>query len=318
MCAAPCNRAAMGIVSSGIVTTLLLSLRRLVFASLLLAFSLLGAQAGPLADFFLGPRDVEVITNTEVTPAGRKLPAPSPTAPQYYLAISGGYQDLGGIIAGITAPPPSDVLKMLTAELAKRGYLPATEKTPPPTLALFFIWGTLNTDQDNGGDIDAAPGVRNRAKILRFLGGEKAGLGDSFFDPLTAPAAGLSVMSADSRDLYEAASEDFYVTVVSAYDFESVRQHKRELLWMTRIATFGRGFDLPEVLPAMIAIGGAQFGRETPKPVWLRASDKFKVDVRIGELQLVEYLQGAKIPVIDGTASPKQTDKAQSAPAPKK
>lgn len=303
----------MSRVSSGNSPTTI-SLRRFVLAGLLLATPLV-APAGSLLEFLLGRRDIEVITNTEVTPAGRKLPPPHPAAPQYYIAINGGYQDLGSIVAGITAPPPQEVVKLISAELANRGYLPATEKTPPPTLALFFVWGTLNADDEINVNPDAIPGTGNRAKILRFLGGEKVGFGDSLLDPLTAPATGLTLLSADSRDLLEAATEDFYITVVSAYDFASVVQKKRQLLWMTRIATFGRGFDLPDVLPAMIAIGGAEFGRETSKPVWIRASEKYQPDIKLGELQVVDHSNGAKPPAAESSTAAKKKSGSEPAPA---
>ncbi len=278
------------------------------------------ARAGSFLEFLLGKQDLQVITNTEVTPAGRLLPPATKDHPQYYIAVSGGYQDFGGVMGGITQPPPKEVYQLLTAELAKRGYLPATEQSPPPTLALFFTWGTLNVDY-GFNDPDQASAPNNRAQILRFLGGGKVGLDDNFLDPLTTPVTGLSLMSSDSRDLYDISDEDLYVTVVSAYDLESIRQKKRQLLWMTRIASISRGFDLPDALPSMVAIGGAQFGRETAKPVWVRASERYKPDVKIGELQLVEYLNGAKLPVVDGSAAKKKaepTAPADQSAAPKK
>ena len=271
--------------------------RCLLFAALLAAP--VAAHAGSLRDFFLGKRDIEVITNTEMTPAGRLRPAASKDAPQYYLAISAGFRDFGGTIAGITEPPSQDVVKALSAALAKRGYLPATDQSPPPTLVLFFTWGTLNPESFPGFDPDAPPQISNRQQILRFLGAKSTGLDDSFLNPLTAPAVGLTALNADARDLYEAAEEDFYVAVVSAYNLASVQRKQRELLWTTRIASFGRGFDFPDVYPTMAAIGGAEFGRETQKPVWIRASERYQPDIKLGELQVVEHLQGAKLPVIE-------------------
>lgn len=239
-----------------------------------------------------GPRDIEVITNTDLTPEGRAWPMTTRAAPQYYVPVSAGFQDFGGIIAGIDAPPPAEVLKLLTAELAKQGYRAATEETPPPTLVLFFTWGTLNTD--TVADADGNERQRNRQQILRFLGGEKIGLGDRTFDPLTAPVAGLTAIDADARDLLDAATEDFYVAVVSAYDLASVQARQRKLLWTTRIATFSRGFDFAQTLPAMLAIGGAHFGRETSRPAWMRASEKFRPDTTPGEIRVLDYTEPAK------------------------
>jgi hypothetical protein len=273
------------------------------------------ASAANFFDFLLGKRDLQVITNTEMTAAGRKLPAPSKAAPQYYIAANAGFRDFGGAVGGITEPPTIEVIKLLTSELAKQGYLPATEKSPPPTLMLFFTWGTLNVDYETSTDPDLPDRQRNRQQILRFLGGSKVGLKDDFFDPLISPLGGTSLLSYDAQNLYDVASEDLYVTIVAAYDLESVKQKKRQLLWTTRIASISRGFDFPDALPGMVAIGGANFGRETAKPVWMSASEKFKPDIKLGEIQLVDYLDGAKVQVIDATKAPmKKPDDQKLAP----
>lgn len=262
-------------------------------------------------DFLLGHRDLEVITVTDTTPAGSALPAASKDRPQYYVGLSLGFRDLGAPVGGIKEPPAKDALRFIAAELAKQGYLPATDKSPPPTLLLASTWGTFNADVFQP-DPDRPRSYRNRAQILRFLGGKKVGFDDNFFDPLTAPATGLQLMSYDARNLYDIAQEDFYIIVVSAYDLAALRQKKKQLLWMTRISTPSLGFDLGESMPAMLAIAGPHFGRETARPVWMSATEKFKPNVKLGELQLVEYLDGAPLPVIEkptGPAKPKRREK---------
>jgi hypothetical protein len=293
------------LAAGGGVSSIGLSAMRLPVRTLLLCAVLAGppsARSGPFLDFLLGQRDLEVVTNTVMTPAGRRLPPPAKERPQYYIAVSSGYQDFGGAMGGITQPPVQEVFRLLAAELARRGYLPATEKSPPPTLALFFTWGTLNVDYEPSFDPDLPARPTNRAQILRFIGGGKVGLDDRFLDPLTAPITGLTFLTPDRRELYELSVEDLYVAVVSAYDLDSLRRKQRQLLWTTRIASVSRGFDLPGALPAMVAIGGAHFGRETERPALVRASEQFKPDIRLGEIQLVEYLDGAKLPVVDGTS----------------
>ena len=52
-------------------------------------------------------------------------------------------------------------------------------------------------------------------------------------------------------------------------------------------------------------------GRETARPVWMKASEKFKPDVKLGELQLVDYLDGSKLPILDATKSPQKRDRAK-------
>lgn len=262
-------------------------------------------EARGFLELLLGRRELEVISVTDMSPAGRVLPAASKEHPQYYIGISLGYRDLGAAVAGIEEPPAQDALRFIAAELAKQGYLPATNKSPAPTLLLAYTWGTLNADVFR--PYPDMPGrVLNRPQILRFLGGKKIGFDDNFFDPLTAPVTGLQLMSYDAQNLYEISSDDFYIVVVSAYDLDALRQKRKQLLWMTRIATPSLGFDLGESMPAMLAIAGPHLGRETARPVWMSATEKFKPDVKLGELQLVEYLDGAPLPVVEKPAEPQR------------
>jgi hypothetical protein len=256
-------------------------------------------HAGAL-DLILGKRDLEVITVTDLSSTGNFVPAATPENPQYYVAASLGYRDLGGYMAGIEAPPSEVVLHLISAELAKQGYVPSTAHSPAPTLMLVYTWGTLNAENLYGGDPSAPPTQLNRGQIVRFLGGQKVGMDDNFFNPLTAPIQGLSVYNFEAERILDVARESFYVIVVSAYDIESALQKKRlPPLWTTRIAAPSLGFAMGDVFPAMLAIGGAQFGRETPRPVWINANDKFTPSVTLGELRLVEYLQDSPLPVAD-------------------
>lgn len=271
----------------------------LVIASL----AVLRLEARGLLDLLLGRRELEVITVTDATAAGRQRPPASPEHPQYYVGISLGFRDLGAPVGGIKEPPARDALRFIAAELAKQGFLPATNRSPPPTLLLACTWGTLNAD-DFRPNPDLPGQIRNRPQILRFLGGRKIGFDDNFFDPLTAPVTGLQMMSYDAQSLYDVAQEDFYIIVVSAYDLAALREQKKQLLWMTRIATPSLGFDLGESMPTMLAIAGPQFGRETARPVWVSATEKFKPNVKLGELQLIEYLGNSPLPVIEKPAAP--------------
>lgn len=261
-------------------------------------------RAGGLLDLVLGKPEVEVITVTDMTPAGRLRPAPSPEKPVYYVAAILGFQDFGGIIAGDKIPPKDEVVRNISAILAKQGFLPATETSPAPTLVLAFAWGTLNADLFHGPNPDLPPQQLNRAQILKFLGGYKVGFSEHDFDPLMPANLGLTLMNPDANSFYAMAQDDFYVAVVTAYDLASVRNGRRQQLWMTRISCPSRGFWLEEVLPTMLAIAGPNLGRETDRPVWFRAPDKFRTDVKLGELQLLEYLGTGK-PQPDG---PKPTE----------
>lgn len=279
----------------------------------LAALSLAAATThGGVLDWLFSRNEIEVISVTDMTPEGRKQRTPTPENPAYYVAISLGFQDLGGIVGGEKPPPKEDVLRQISAALAKQGYLPATETSPPPTLALAFAWGTLNADYDYGFNPDLPPQQLNRHQILKFLGGYKMGFSKNDFDPLTSTSLGFTLMNFDANTFYDLAQEDFYVAVVSAYDLASIKDKQKRLLWMTRISCPSSGYYMPDVLPMMMALGGPNFGRESDRPVWQRASDKYRPEVKLGELELLEYLGSTPLPVVDVP-----TDKAKK-PAKKK
>jgi len=267
-----------------------------------------GEAKADFIDWLFGKRDIEVITNTQMTPAGLALPAASKAAPQYYIAVSSGFHEFGGVYGGLQPPPPEQVHKLIAAQLAKRGYLPSTGERTAPSLVLFLTWGTLNAERENYY-VDGPTLIRNRGQILSFLGARQLKFDRSYFDSTAMPPmVGITDFDFDARNLYDAASDDFYVIAVSAYAPESLSTKKPQLLWRTRIACFSLGFEFKEVLPAMVSIGGNQFGQETGKPIWESAGERFKPDIKTGEVELVEYLQNRELPVINanpvGTGEP--------------
>lgn len=61
-----------------------------------------------------------------------------------------------------------------------------------------------------------------------------------------------------------------------------------------------------DCLPAMPAIAGPNFGRETARPVWTRAPEKFQPNVRLGEIRPVEYPESSPLPVVESSTEPKK------------
>ena len=86
---------------------------------------------------------MQVIGVSDTTPAGLLRRPASPANPIYYQAVSAGYREFGGIIAGEKIPPKDEVMKTIAKVLAKQGYLPGTNEHPP-ALILIWTWGTLN------------------------------------------------------------------------------------------------------------------------------------------------------------------------------
>lgn len=279
--------------------------RRLLLAC---AAAWIGCPTRSFAGFFTSffRHDVQVITVTDATPAGRLRRRPSESDPMYYVAVSAGYHDLGGIIAGDKIPPEAVVNRTLTRILARQGYLPAS-KLHPPTLLLVWTWGTLYTQRMYlPGWPDSNGVLVNRNQILRFLGGYKVGLvskhPDDFPDETLAP--GLFLQSADARALSDLSDEDLYIAAVAAYDYRAALRKRRQLLWLTKISCPSRGLVMADVIPTMLAIAGPNIGRETAKPVWVRASEKFKPEVKIGNPSVVEYLDHTPVPILTNRKAP--------------
>jgi hypothetical protein len=126
--------------------------------------------------------------------------------------------------------------------------------------------------------------------MLRFLGGKKLnvpGSGDMSAFPELENVFGLNIVTADQERYLDAATDDLYVIAIGGYDLASIKNRKPKLLWTTRIAAPSRGFVLADTLPAMAAIAGPNIGRETVKPVWVSADEKFKAEVLIGPTTVV-------------------------------
>lgn len=279
-----------------------------------LALALAGSTgAAGILDWLLPKHEVQVVAVTDTTPVGALRRPASPDSPVYYSAVSAGYRDLGGVIAGEKIPNKDEVLKTIAKVLAKQGYLPADEKHPA-TLLLIWTWGTMNTDRMYSGNPDDIEGRQiNRSQLMRFMGAYKLGMvakdAKSAWQDDLFPMAGLLFRNADQDLIYELASEDLYVAAIAAYDFAAAREGRKVPLWTTKISCPSRGLVLPETLPTMLALAGPYIGRETATPVSIKAADRLKPDVRIGDPTLVEHLENTKLPVVEvapGPAAPKK------------
>jgi hypothetical protein len=269
-------------------------------------------------DWIFPKHDVQVIAVTDTTPVGALRRPVSAANPAYYAAVSAGYRDFGGSVGGIKAPPKEEVLKTISRVLAKQGYLPANDEHPP-TLLLVWTWGTMNIDLMYSMNPDDTEGRQvNRNQLLRFLGAYKLGMitkeRDPFHQDLMLP--GALFRDADRDMIADLATEDLFVAAISAYDYASATRQEKALLWMTKISCPSRGLGLPETLPAMLALAGPYIGRETEKPVSLKATEQFKAEVKIGDPTVVEFMDKTPIPVIEAASPATRTPK--KSPAPKK
>ncbi len=231
------------------------------------------------------PQPSDILVVADVTPSGKSAPQASPEHPVYYEPVWVGFRELGAIAAGERVPQIEAARQSLTEALRTIDYLPAGNDTPPPTVAIFFAWGTLNPDTMTtpGSGLDGQDETVsfNSQQMLAFLGAHKV--------------TKLSDGSKEVNRLVSSVREDQYFLAVAAYDRESLYRHKRRLLWMTRVATDALQVWLPNVLPAMVANGAQFFGRDSALPVWVDPSGR-RTDVRLGPLEVKEYLK-SKAPV---------------------
>lgn len=273
------------------------------------------ARAGIL-DWIFPKHDIQVITVTDTTPVGALRRPVSPANPVYYVAVSAGFRDFGGIVAGEKAPPKEAVYQAMGKVLAKQGYLPAAVGKPA-SLLLLWTWGTMNTDRVYGFNPDDTEGRQvNRRQLLRFMGAYKLGLVSKEANALMDDTLmqGVLFRDADQDLINDLSTEDLYVAAIAAYDYSAATRKEKVLLWTTKISCPSRGLGMPETLPVMLALAGPNIGRETPKPVAVKATDKFKPEVRIGDPTVVEYMQSNAIPVAE--VDPAKTGEAKK-PAPK-
>ncbi len=257
------------------------------------------ASAGGILEWIFPKHDVQAITVTDTTPAGALRRKVTPENPAYYQAVSAGFRDFGGIVAGDKIPPKEEVMKTIAKVLAKQGYLPGSNEHPP-SLILIWTWGTLNTDRMPTADGEEGPQI-NRTQMLRFLGAYKLGLVSkeptAFQQDLLMP--GTLFRDADSEMIMDLATDDLYVAAISAYDYHAATRNEKVLLWTTKISCPSRGLALDQTLPTMLALAGPHIGRETDKPVSIKATEKFKPEVKIGDPIMVEFLEKNKVQVIE-------------------
>ena len=247
------------------------------------------ARAQPSLGSVLGyllHHDMSVITVTDVTDEGRKLPPVSVDHPVYFGVMVVGYDDFGKAIPGHRRPDKQTMVRLPFKVLAEQGYLPATP-VHQPTLLLAFGWGTLSN----------APGA-----ALRFLGAEKIGL-DWSGVPRQGNLIDPSVLYRNARPwetdvIADSALEGLFVASIQAFDVAEARKGHVVLLWHTKISCSTPGFVMRTTLPRMIRVAGPNIGRDLPRPV-VATTAVHTGAVELGELKVLETIDTSRLPVFD-------------------
>lgn len=244
-----------------------------LFLALLLAA--LPASGGVLEKWL--HKDVDVLTVTDVTEAGRARPAASPDRPVRFKLIYFGEQNFGQSWAGERLPAKQDIIRWMIESLKPQGYLLAEDWQPPEVL-LVFSWGLLA-----GGEGRPA---------LSFLGGDRVNLAwenetqyGGFVNPkvLTRNIIRMGI----AGKVWDVTESNLYLGIVRAYTIDSETAPQPTLLWETRFGCPALGLSLDETMPTLIKAASFNFGRETIKPVNLNASEYFGSGVTMGELEVL-------------------------------
>lgn len=254
---------------------------------------------------------LEITVITEMTEEGKKLRPPSPQEPAFIHLHSLGYKQLGDASGGETTVPGGELEKLLLRSLATNGYQPASLPAQPPSLVIFYYWGThsvltegdaenpgLSAEQirrnvlDRAALVGGAKFARELQKLLEetddFVIAANAQLASGGEPPIPPGVVAFSnpvnlfkLRNANNELLLNQVAGDVYYLVASAYDYQSVVANQKILLWRTRMTVASRGVSQQQSLPALVLNAGPFFGREMKEPEIL-----FKRTVREGSIEM--------------------------------
>jgi hypothetical protein len=240
----------------------------------------------------------------DLTLEGKKVTLPSPGKPVYYFPVVSGYHEVGAITAGEKPPPKTEVIHLLAEALAKQGYFVVSKASGAPSLLLVFHWGYMNPQIEDFGTGDPAQKVFfNQREMLGLVAGHTLGNLD---------------LSFEREDVMQAAEDDRYFVVVAAYDYEAALKHQKKMLWSAKMSTPSNGVSIGEVIPALIASGAPQFGRETNRPKWITAPVNSTPKVELGTPEVKEYLPATTGSGSDSHPTETETGKASKSRSPDK
>ncbi|HEX2860415.1 MAG TPA: hypothetical protein VHN79_02200 [Lacunisphaera sp.] len=219
---------------------------------------------------FTSNPQIEMTVFSERTEYGRTLPEPSPENPAYYVVQSQGYQPMGSSTPREHPPEHDQIDALLQGVLEKRGFLPARELTRPPTLALFYHWGSHSgIDIRDVLDTPELMDLHDRDILqrARLVGGK------ALVEKISRQLAyGVPLFERTPKEehLRYQLHHNLYYVVVSAYDFSLLAQGERKLVWRTTLTVNDQGVSMKETLPPLIVSAMDFFGRDTGESVALQ------------------------------------------------
>jgi hypothetical protein len=104
----------------------------------------------------------------------------------------------------------------------------------------------------------------------------------------------IGALSFEREDILQAARDDRYFVIVSAFDFAAAKEKKKKLLWQAKMSTPSNRVSLAEVIPGLITAGAPHFGRETERPKAITAPLNKEGKVEIGTAVVVPDVEKPK------------------------
>jgi hypothetical protein len=214
-------------------------------------------------------KDVDVITVTDVTEAGKAYTPATPAKPVYYKLLYFGYVTYEGerVWAGESIPANKDVLQwMMMADAAH-----------PPEQLFVFSWGMME-------------GGKGRP-ALGFLGGDKLNLMweqvqyGGFVDPRVL-VRGI-IRTGIAGKVWDIAESDLFLGAVRSFTLDAMDNPSPTMLWETRFACPATGLAMDKAMPLMVTAAAMNLGRQTDKPVNLNATAAFGGKVNFGDFTVL-------------------------------
>jgi len=264
--------------------------------------------------FSLLPKSLQLRPRAEfnflsnLTPAGKTRPVPTPEQPAYYLIEPGVNRDTGvGAEHGLKTPPVAKRQQLLEQALAANSFRRADE-SHPPTLVILFHWGSSSYQPGEGeSEMDRRRALMDRAMLI---GGEKfakeiaavfeeldriALLPPEFQVMVPNPIEKLINRSREMGRLVEEVFSSSYYVVASAFDHAEMAKGRGVVLWRTKMTVNSIGVNMLETVPPMIASSAPFLGTDMTEPVVRATRIERGGRVEIGTPTVVE--EGKSAPV---------------------
>jgi hypothetical protein len=213
--------------------------------------------------------DWTINVNTAMTPDGEKIQHPTTDQPAYYFPYCVGYQEVGSVEAGAKKLSANVPMEHYLAEaLASQGYLAThvngTKLDPSPSLLLVFRWGCISSVVYDD-DFDARNSDGNPPPVQIHQYNERAH--QQALSLVGVRGSDLTDNRQSEMDLVTSADDKRYYVTIAAYDFAAYyTQHKKLLLWVSRMSIPRQDLELDQVVAPLIKTGTPFLGRETTTP----------------------------------------------------